>query len=305
MEKEFVRWLRERSSKANSNIVVGIGDDAGILRCEKQLVVATDSIAESTHFDLSLHSLTQVGHKAIAVNLSDIAAMGAKPYAATVNMLCPKNFDLSCVQELYTGMEKTATDFNTIIFGGDTNRWDGKLVVSATVFGEKLSDQVVNGWRISNARPGEAILVSGNLGGSILRKHIEFEPRVALAEYLANKYQVSAATDVTDSLAIDLAEIANQSEVGFSIEADLLPISADARELSKNSGRTALEHALYDGEDFELVFSTSTDTAKKICADENLPVAVAQIGRFTDERVYQMLGLDSQKNRLDIQGYEH
>ena len=303
MEKEFVGWLKSRLHPAPAPVQLGVGDDAGVIDVAGPMVVTTDTIADGTHFDSSVHSLEQIGHKAISVNLSDIAAMGAAPTAATINFLCPYEFGLDDAKALFMGIEKTANRFDTCIFGGDTNCWDGKLVVSATLFGTANSNTEF--WKMSGSKPGDVILVSGELGGSILNKHIEFVPRVELASYLAGKFSIHSATDITDSLAIDLAAMAKQSELGFQLNANSIPISEDARTLSEKSGRPALEHAIYDGEDFELLLSTTPETADLICLDDQLPVAVHRIGKFTDAPDFLIVGEDSEIGELEIRGYEH
>ena len=306
MEKQFIQWLEENHSTSQSPVRGGIGDDAAILLSDGEVVVATDSIADGTHFLLEQHSLTQIGHKAIAVNLSDLAAMGAKPLAATVNFTCPKSFELTEVKELFSGIASTAKQYGVQIIGGDTNRWDGKLVVGVTVFGTMHLETVSDFWRMDGAKAGDAILVTGTLGGSIARKHIEFQPRVSAAKYLFENHQVNAATDITDSLAIDLAAVAIKSNCGFQIDTQSIPISEDAETLARETGRIALDHALYDGEDFELLLAVGEAEAEKIVAEQNCGCPITCIGKFDSSGKFMIINEDnSELAELKIEGFIH
>jgi len=269
-------------------------------------VIATDTISDETHFQLNKHSLAQIGHKALAVNLSDLAAMGAKPVAATVNFVCPKSFGITEIKELFTGIATTAEQFGVQIIGGDTNRWDGKLVVGLTVFGAKYSDASGDFWRMDGAKDGDAILVTGTLGGSIAGKHIDFQPRLNASKHLIENYKVNAATDLTDSLTIDLAAVANKSNCGFELESQQIPISADAVLLSQESSRTALEHALYDGEDFELLLCVDESEAAKIIADQDCGCPIAKIGKMNSSGNFRInLGTGDGAVELKVEGFIH
>ena len=301
MENDFVAWLCGRQRKLPGTIETGIGDDAAVLSPNSRIVVATDSIASGTHF-LETESLTRVGRKALAVNLSDMAAMGAKPFAATVAFQIPSGFELSQVQEIYCGIEQIANEFAVSIVGGDTNRWDGGLVVSVTVIGTPYKNRL---WKMDAAKVGDVILVSGDFGGSILGKHLDFQPRVKLAEYLTQHHNVSAATDVSDSLSTDLYGLAAASKLGFEIEIKHVPVSDAAHELAAGSGKTALEHALSDGEDFELIVCASELDASKMLGDPTLPTKLTRIGKMTAEQNFVTIDDAGQHRPLTIRGYEH
>ena len=306
MEKEFVSWLVKNHLHSDSKVALGIGDDAAILSVPDQIVVSTDMIADGTHFETQQHSLRQIGHKAIAVNLSDLAAMGARPLAATINLNLPRSFDLQQAKELFEGIQNTATRFGIPIVGGDTNRWDGGLVIAATVFGTKYENARTDFWKMSGAQPNDVILVTGKLGGSILDKHIEFEPRIELAKYLIENFTIHAATDVTDSLSLDLAAIAQKSGCGFQLTESAIPLSDAAPELAATGNKTALEHALQDGEDFELVFCTSDEEAQRIIHDPNLSESIAIIGATNESGSFTIERTASSKiESLPIQGFVH
>lgn len=313
MEHEFHQWIKQnfiRPSSAvrrTSDVVVGPGDDAAVLGWEagRNIVVATDTIAEGTHFDLSVHSLESVGRKALAVNLSDIAAMGSRPDSAVLNFLLPKSFGLGEAKKIFNGVAELANQFSVAIVGGDSNRWGGKLVVGATVLGSRSSS--ATGWSIAGARSGDAVVVTGEFGGSIHGRHVSFEPRVELALYLANKYQINGATDVSDSLSLDLAAMlsASQKQLGADLDLGLIPISKDVQETDP---QLRLERALTDGEDFELILAVPSDQVDQLLADDwvvRQPTALTRIGTFTDRHDELRAVVDGENRTIEPKGYIH
>ena len=185
--------------------------------------------------------------------------MGAQPVAATLHFQCPQTLMFEDLKALYSGAAKLAAEYNLTIVGGDTNTWQDRLVVSSTVFGTRSPEQT--GWSLNGAKPGDVIYVSGEFGGSVYGRHFDFEPRLALAHYLATGYQVNSATDASDSLTSDLMAIAQASGVAMEINLNSVPISPDVLESEDES---SLEHALIDGEDFELIFTVPPEAATKI-----------------------------------------
>ena len=316
MERQFHDWLRERQVQFEGSgservadsfaVVTGIGDDGAIVDFAGQpLVVTTDAIAEGTHFVLPelgegparVAAFERVGRKALAVSLSDVAAMGANPIAATLSFQCPKSLAIEDLKALYNGANQLATEFGLRIIGGDTNTWNDGLVVSSTVFGTR--DRQLTGWTLDGAQLGDAIYVSGSFGGSIHGRHFDFEPRLRLAGYLANGYQVNSATDVSDSLTSDLMAIARASEVAMEIDLDAVPISGDVQ---ASDGKSALEHALGDGEDFELIFTVPEEVAARLGKANDLPTPITRIGRVQEGPAALC---DCKGQSIPINGYDH
>jgi len=288
-------------------VIVGPGDDGAVLGCaeDRSIVIATDTIAQGTHFDLEIHSLESVGRKALAVNLSDLAAMGSRPDSAVLNFMLPNSFGIGEAKAIFSGASQLADQFGVAIVGGDSNRWDGKLVVGATVLGSRATSET--GWSIAGAKPGHAILVTGEFGGSIAGRHLTFEPRVDLANHLARNYQIAGATDASDSLSLDLNAIllASSSSLGADLDLDAIPISNDVQE-SDPSKR--LNHALTDGEDFELILSVSGEQADLILADQWISqnnVTLTRIGTFTDQHNQIRAIVDGKTIAIPPKGYVH
>jgi len=250
-EFDLIDWIRSNQSKSPM-ILTGIGDDLALLKwpANDLLLVGVDQVIDGVHFDSLVHSPEQIGRKVINRNLSDCAAMGCLPAAAVVAVALPKSVSIDYAKQLYVGLRDAADAQDCRIVGGDTATWDGKLVVSVTILGR--SDGVRPVTR-GGAVAGNEIYVTGPLGGSILGRHLAFEPRVALGRKLAGV--ATAMIDLSDGLSRDLGHICRASGVGAIIEAELVPIHPDAVELSRRDGISALEHALNDGEDYELLLT--------------------------------------------------
>jgi thiamine-monophosphate kinase len=235
---------------------------------------------DGVDFDLREHEPQRIGRKALAVNLSDLAAMAARPVAALVSLCLPRKGGEALAQALYAGLLPLATQFQCAIAGGDVNSWDGPLVINVVALGETVAGRA---WQRSGARPGDLILATGSFGGSILGKHLDFTPRVAEALWLADRLQVHAAIDVSDGLSLDLARLCEASGCGAELDVRQIPI-ADAAHRLEDELRdrvSALDHALADGEDFELLLTAGADdVAGLIQSGRALDCPVTAIGRI-------------------------
>ena len=304
MELDFVRWLTE-SLPASDVIALGIGDDAALVDVPAghQLVVAKDMVTDQVHFDLAEHTPQRIGRKALAVNLSDMAAMAARPLAALVSLNLPRGEAAGqLARQVTEGMLPLVERYGCPIIGGDTNVTGGPLVVSVTVLGIVEPERA---WRRSGAEPGDRLLVTGKLGGSLLGHHLDFEPRVVEALQLARDYTIHAAMDLSDGLSLDLARMATASRVGAVVEVERLPISEAARQRAKLSGQATSEHALSDGEDFELLLAVPPDEATKLLAAQPLACGLTEIGQVTGD-ADAVLRLDAgQLTPLRATGFEH
>lgn len=299
-EFDYIRWLRERTP-THPRVLVGPGDDCAVLRPSKApLLVKTDMLLENAHFILEQAGPRRVGRKAMAVNLSDIAAMGGTPVAAVVSVGLRRGGSQQLAEELYLGMREIADQFDTAIVGGDTNTWDGGLVVSVALLGDAGPQGPI---LRAGAKPGDWLLVTGPLGGSVLGKHLDFTPRIAEALELQRHATIHAMLDISDGLAADVNHICEESGCGAVLAAERIPI-ADAAQ-TMNDGRAPLEHALGDGEDFELVFAVAPDDGRRLLETQPVSgITLAWIGEclpapglFLDE--------NGQRRPLAPLGYVH
>jgi thiamine-monophosphate kinase len=300
-EFAFIDWIRRRTPN-DRRVCVGPGDDCAVLNpLQNRLLITTDMLLEGSCFRLADAGARRVGRKAMAANLSDIAAMAGQPMAAVVSLGLPRDHGRSIAEQLYEGMREVADAFNCPIVGGDTNSWDGGLVISETIIGETSERGAV---LRSGAKVGDWILVTGPLGGSILGKHLDFTPRVREAFELHRLADLHAMIDVSDGLAKDLHHICEESTCGAVIFAERIPIAEAARELAMRDGRSPLEHALSDGEDFELVFTVSPDTGAQLLRDQPIAgIQLSHIGTMLSEGYWIDEG--GVRRPLEARGYEH
>jgi len=312
MESEFLGWLRTRLP-ASPWLRLGPGDDAAILRlgaagkadaAPADIVIATDLLTDGIDFRVGVDDSGRIGRKAMAVNLSDLAAMAAVPRAAVFSVALPRQGALELAQALYEGILPLAERYQVAIAGGDTNTWDGGLVISVTAIGEPGPGGVLTR---SGARPGDAILVTGQFGGSRLGHQFDFEPRIDEALLLMERYQLHAGLDCSDGLARDLARICQASGCGAEIVLEEVPVAEAAVKWSAQQadGISPLEHALHDGEDFELILAVPPAAAASILAEAPLAAPVTQIGRFVSERGLWQIDRDSNRTVLSAKGWEH
>lgn len=251
-----------RSLEKNESVIVGPGDDCAVLEfsmAERVVLFKTDAVVEGIHFERGTPG-AKVGHKALARCLSDIAAMGGTPSAALITLAVPPHFDVLYLEGLYAGLNALAKRYNVAIAGGETTTNPERLLVSVAVVG-----WVERGKAIlrSGAQAGDAIFVTGELGGSRGGKHLEFEPRLTEARWLAGQFAIHAMIDLSDGLAGDLPHLLKASGTGAELLASAIPISREARQAARVSpaGKPALAAALTDGEDFELLFTVASRDA--------------------------------------------
>jgi len=281
-ERAFVSWLTAQFGDARdlraAGVELGIGDDMAILRTgllakshakshDTRILVTSDMLMDGVDFDSKIHTPKQIGRKALAVNLSDCAAMAVRPRWAVVSLALPRHWTLTQAKGLYLGMAPLAKKYACRIVGGDTNSWEHGLVIDLTVIAEPWPG--IEPVRRDGVRDGDVICVTSPLGGSILGHHLTFQPRVALARELARRLRgdLHAMMDLSDGLSIDAARMAEASGCGIELdEAALLRIASQAAR-SAPGPRSVLEHVLHDGEDFELLYackSTSAHGGEKI-----------------------------------------
>jgi thiamine-monophosphate kinase len=299
-EFAYIEWLR-RQTPTDPRVLIGPGDDTAALRLTPgcPCLVTTDMMLEGSCFRLAEAGPRRVGRKAMAVNLSDIAAMAGRPVAAVVSVGLPRAGGRALAEELYRGLREMADAFTTALVGGDTNSWDGPLVINVTLLGEATGRGPV---RRSGARPGDWLLVTGPLGGSLLGKHLDFTPRIPEALALHALADLHAMIDISDGLAADVNHLCEESRCGALLRAEAIPVSAAAHALT--DGRAPLEHALGDGEDFELVFAMAPEEARGLLRTQPVPgVTLVHIGECVEQGLW--LEEAGQRRPLEPHGYVH
>tara|TARA_R110002049_G_scaffold72490_2_gene187044 strand:+ start:20208 stop:21137 length:930 start_codon:yes stop_codon:yes gene_type:complete len=309
MEQSFLAYLRGRC-RSLPQVAVGIGDDAAIIDnattggSVTQTVACTDQIIDGVDFESEKHSLADIGYKSVAINLSDIAAMGANPCSALVTLALPRENATRIAGDVYEGILQAATEFGIAIAGGDLSTYDGPLSISVTLLGDVPLGQA---WLRSGAQEGDAIVVTGHVGGSILGRHLRPSPRIETSQWLRQQVDVHAAIDISDGLSLDLDRLCAASGFGAELLIETMPIHDDAIMLSQQTNRTPLEHAWSDGEDFELILTMSQADADRVCAASDAgehPVALTQIGQVVG-RTGLWKKTTGKFHRLSPQGYQH
>lgn len=300
MEQSFLAYLRGRT-RSLPQVTVGIGDDAAVVEnATAQTIACTDQIIDGVDFSSAEHDLAGVGYKAMAINLSDIAAMGALPDSALVTLSLPKQNATKIAGEVYEGIIEAAKEFDVAIAGGDLSTYDGPLAINITLLGHL--DQG-DPWLRSGAREGDVVLASGSFGGSILGRHLRPTPRIKLATAIRQLADVHAAIDVSDGLSLDLDRMCASSGFGVELDIDSIPIHPDAVKLSETSGRDAFQHAWSDGEDFELLLTVTPEDADALLSSA-LPAPLTAIGRIVG-RTGLWKKQEGKFLRLAPQGYIH
>ncbi len=227
----------------NPGVILGIGDDAAVTAMTRGmlLLTTTDMLAQGVHFDLAWHDPVSLGRKSLAVNLSDIAAMGGIPRYALLSLAIPAELDLEFIESFMSGFLEQADRFGVTLIGGDTSSSKSGFVISVTLLGEQYPDKIA---KRSGACHGDLICVSGTLGdsalgldllkaggcsGNAVKRHLDPVPRVELGSILAEKRVPSAMIDISDGLYADLGHILEASSAGAKICIDAIPLSADFR----------------------------------------------------------------------------
>jgi thiamine-monophosphate kinase len=250
-----------KSLPTNQNVVTGAGDDCAVLDLglpEKLILFKTDAVVGGIHFAKDTPP-EKIGHKALARCLSDIAAMAGTPVAALVTLGLPEKFEPEFVAKIYDGLNALAEKAGVAIVGGETTTDPSGIFISIALLGT-----VARGKQVlrSGAKTGDAIFVTGELGGSLAGKHLEFEPRLTESRWLAEHFSVHAMIDLSDGLAGDLPHILKASRVGAELLKAAIPVSRAAKLLAQKKPPFAA--ALTDGEDFELLFTVASGDAVKL-----------------------------------------
>lgn len=297
-----------RSLPTNKSVVTGSGDDCAVLDFglpDKLLLFKTDAVVEGIHFK-SFAPPEQIGHKALARCLSDIAAMAGTPTAALVTIALPKTFEPAFIEGVYSGISALARKYDVAIAGGETTTNPECILISVALVGTVPRGKAV---LRSGAEAGDAIFVSGELGGSIAGRHLEFEPRLTEARWLVEHFSIHSMIDLSDGLAGDLGHVLKASHVGAELLTSSIPISRAAKLASRaeSSAKPPLLAALTDGEDFELLFTVASKDAVRLLdawKKEFPQLPLTCIGKITAGEGITLRDKTG-KRPLTASGYEH
>lgn len=334
-EAEFVRWLGRRWPVQSRGLDLGIGDDAALIRASanRDFVLTTDLSIEDVHFRLDLHPPRSIGHRALARALSDLAAMGANPRFALLSLALRRGLTRSWITSFYDGLDALAERLGVTLIGGDTAVVDTATAIDIIAIGEVERGRAL---LRSGARPGDRIYVTGRLGLSelglvllsggarapvatsrppkkadgrkiggrntaiegALTRHLYPEPRCGAGIALARRRLVSAAIDVSDGFAADLARLCESSRCGAVIHAANLPLPPAGQQ------RDRLELGLHGGEDYELIFTVPAARAGR--APHRIDgVTICEVGLIQAGRRLKLRRADGREIALDTRGYDH
>ena len=295
-EIALIRRLRRRLGGPAPSVLVGIGDDAAVLRGRRNIhrLLASDMLVEGVHFRRATTPAKWIGWKALACNVSDIAAMGGVPEASVVSLGLPARTPMAFVEGVYDGLARCGRQFGVSIVGGDTVRAPVVIIDVAILGSVKRSQLVLR----SGARTGDRLFVTGHLGGSLSSgRHATFVPRLEQAQWLVRHLTVHAMIDLSDGLASDLWQVARASGVTLQVREADIPASRAAK---------TVWHALMDGEDFELLFAVPSRTARRVPTQLG-GVPVTEIGMVTREgrTAVELLQHHGRRRPLVPQGFTH
>ncbi len=302
-ELELIDWIRRRglAGAGRKKVRVGPGDDCAVLASAgkgSDLLLKTDGLVEGVHFDSKARPV-QVGYKAICRPLSDIAACGGRPVAAVVFVALNRKHSGAWARGFQRGLEKAGRLCGCPTVGGDVSGTRGPTTIATGLLGEVKRGRAL---LRSGARGGDRIFVTGRLGGSILGRHLRFAPRLEEGRFLAGFRGVGACIDVSDGLSRDLAHILKESGgLGAEIRAADVPVAAAARRLKGD----ALEHALSDGEDYELLFTVRPGRAAALRKRWSFGTGLSEIGAVGARGSGLWLLAGGRRRRLRPAGWQH
>jgi thiamine-monophosphate kinase len=344
-ERELIARIRQHLPPAPDWLLVGIGDDAAVVEPERNRVevLSVDALVEGVHFDRAFVPPDAIGHRALAVNLSDLAAMGAAPRLALLSVALPSGLPLEDFDGIVAGLARLAARHRIHVAGGNLTRSPGPLMIDITVAGSVKRRQALTR---AGARPGDEIYVSGTLGAaaaglhilkaklsttedtedteekafsrpdltsassvssvveSCIGRYLYPEPRIRLGLLLSRNRAASAAIDLSDGLADGVHRIAEASGVGAVVDAEALPIDPAVRAWFAERGLDPVAEAMTAGDDYELLFTVRPRTGRRLAAARRSDVPLTRIGTCTEGRAV-VLRVNTTERELPRGGYDH
>jgi thiamine-monophosphate kinase len=324
-EHALIRHIRARLTPAPDWLIVDVGDDAAVYEPPRNTleVITTDAIVEGIHFNRSFTPASAIGHRALAVNLSDLAAMAAEPRLATVSMAMPQTLALEDFEEIVDGLLALAERTRVRIVGGNITATPGPLVVDVTAIGTVARRRVL---KRTGARPGDYVFVSGTLGDAraglshlrelravegeppsgLVARYLQPEARLRLGQQLGRRQAATAAIDLSDGLADGLHQLAAASGVGFDIDALSIPMGDAARNYWRSAGKDAVHEAVAGGDDYELLFTVHPRRVGRLRGVERLigGLELTRIGTVTRKPGVDIIHGDGRRQPVSG-GFQH
>jgi thiamine-monophosphate kinase len=317
-ERALIARISQRLATA-SWVVIGPGDDAAAIEPVRGAleVLTTDAQVEGVHFDRRFVPPDAIGHRALAVNLSDLAAMGARPRAALLSMALPASLEITTFDQIIDGLLALAARYGVIIIGGNITQTQGPMILDVTAIGTVHRRKILTR---AGARPGDEVYVTGSLGDAatgLMRlredanetnaaiRYLRPDPRVRAGLLLGRNRAATSCMDLSDGLADGLRQIAQASSVGITIDGGAIPITAESHKWLSRQNQDPIDLALRGGDDFELIFTVRPSQAGRLRAVRrqlgDLPIT--RIGVVT--RAPRLLVKDGPRERELPEGYEH
>ncbi|PID95679.1 MAG: thiamine-phosphate kinase [Bacteroidetes bacterium] len=302
----------------------GIGDDCAIVPNEKfDYLLSTDMLVENIHFVLNSITPYQLGYKSLAVNLSDIAAMGGEPIGSFLSISVPKGFPVEYLDEFFKGYHQLSETFGVPLLGGDTTKSAAGVAINVTIFGKCPKGEAL---KRSAAKAGDKIFVTGTLGDSsigldalarkasghhfldfLIKKHYEPTPRIHEGIWLRNQESVHAMIDISDGIASDLKHVVQASKVSAEIQLNYLPTSYALNEIAEAFEVNPLNYSLIGGEDYELLFTVAQEDADNIRNGFKLRFGedITEIGVIKEGGNGIVWKMDEEEVEVNLEGFNH
>ncbi len=296
-EHALIEWLRRHLPAPGPDVIVGIGDDAAVLRPPRGefLVQTTDALVDGVHLSTRLMSPDEIGRRAVAVNLSDLAAMAARPAWLLLSLVLPDTYPVASFEALVTGAGEAARAAGAVIVGGNLTRTPGPLVVDVTVTGHVRPRRLL---RRDTARAGDELWLTGTIGGAAaglamltagdladpacLARYTSPTPRLREAWAMARDGAARAAIDLSDGLADAVRQLAGASSTGARLDADALPLEPGARRWFETHGQDAVAAAIGGSDDYELLFAVSPKAGGRVrAARASFATRLTRVGVLT------------------------
>jgi thiamine-monophosphate kinase len=322
----FIESIKEECAATYKNVIKGIGDDCAVFgpSSGRVLLFTTDMLVEDIHFLKAKMTPYQLGWKSIAVNLSDIAAMGGRPLVLLISLAIPPETDVELIQDFYKGMKAICEQYEVAITGGDTSASPDKLVINISLIGDAKEKEVL--YR-SGAGSGDSIYLTGNVGDSfaglkILKKeisspksienhfitiHNEPKPLIETGMTIAASGLATAMIDVSDGLVSDLGHICKESGVGAMLFRNKIPLSSELKLLASHEKFNPLKLSLSGGEDYQLLITVPNGNIKdfEIVGKNKGLLPLYPIGKIVEGKGITMVNDDGSLKEIDIKGFNH